>query len=346
MVGSSGFPGGNPELIPTGIGSLPHCNPEAALDLVQACVPELPYWPQLPLRDPTEGMQRQFLAGLPGVVSEEDLMVNEEEAVAGAVPLYRAAMSGGGWVLPSGSRASCLHAMTEREWAHARAVKGQIVGPVTLGMSLRDENRVPLLHSAQMRELLVHHLAMSAAMQWRHLGSTGRPVVLFFDEPYMSIYGTAQFPLRDADILSMWQDMRAGLRCTVGIHCCGATDWSLVAKGTFDILSFDAFDYSESLLAHSPEVAAFVEGGGVLAWGIIPSSDRIREFAAEDLVDMWVEQAERLVDGRSGLALADLASSSMVTPACGLGTLEISTAEEIFWRLSEVSHILRERFSF
>src|SRR4029450_9742144 len=59
-----------PLLLPgvaTGIGSLPHDDPMAAAELVLRCLPDLPAVPQLPGRDPREGMLAQWLGGLPEV---------------------------------------------------------------------------------------------------------------------------------------------------------------------------------------------------------------------------------------------------------------------------------------
>ena len=59
-----------PVLVPgvaTGIGSLPHDDPTAAAELVLRCLPELPAVPQLPGRDPREGMIAQWLVALPEV---------------------------------------------------------------------------------------------------------------------------------------------------------------------------------------------------------------------------------------------------------------------------------------
>src|SRR5215472_2136086 len=64
-----------PVLVPgvaTGIGSLPHDDPVAAADAVLRCLPELPAVPQLPGRDPREGMLAQWLGALPEVEVARD----------------------------------------------------------------------------------------------------------------------------------------------------------------------------------------------------------------------------------------------------------------------------------
>ena len=48
----------------TGIGSTPHPNPAAALDLIFTYFKEIPHWPQLPRRGAAEGLARQYLGPL------------------------------------------------------------------------------------------------------------------------------------------------------------------------------------------------------------------------------------------------------------------------------------------
>ena len=59
-----------PVLVPglaTGIGSLPHTDARDAAEVVLRCLPEFPAAPQLPARDPREGMLAQWLGALPEV---------------------------------------------------------------------------------------------------------------------------------------------------------------------------------------------------------------------------------------------------------------------------------------
>src|SRR5258708_6403227 len=55
-----------------GIGRLPHDDPTTAAELVLRCLPELPAVPQLPGRDPREGMLAQWLVALPEVEVARD----------------------------------------------------------------------------------------------------------------------------------------------------------------------------------------------------------------------------------------------------------------------------------
>ena len=56
----------------TGIGSLPHTDPVEAAAVVLRLLPDLPAAPQLPERDPREGMIAQWLGALPEITVAPD----------------------------------------------------------------------------------------------------------------------------------------------------------------------------------------------------------------------------------------------------------------------------------
>ncbi|MDH3393853.1 MAG: hypothetical protein OEL66_07575, partial [Desulfobulbaceae bacterium] len=57
--------------LPTLIGSLPVPDHQQGLEMIFAHTPAIPLWPQLP-GNPLEGMMRQFIEGMPGVVDGAD----------------------------------------------------------------------------------------------------------------------------------------------------------------------------------------------------------------------------------------------------------------------------------
>jgi arginine utilization protein RocB len=79
-----------------------------------------------------------------------------------------------------------------------------------------------------------------------------------------------------------------------GIHCCGNTDWSVLLSTHLDILSFDAYGYLETLSLYPKDLKAFLERGGILAWGIVPTSEEVLKEEAESLVKRFKEGVEVL----------------------------------------------------
>ena len=55
----------------TAVGSLPHKNPEEAVDLIFNKFKEIPFWPQLAGVDRHEDMTVQYIQGIPGIKFDE-----------------------------------------------------------------------------------------------------------------------------------------------------------------------------------------------------------------------------------------------------------------------------------
>jgi hypothetical protein len=129
-----------------------------------------------------------------------------------------------------------------------------------------------------------------------------------------------------------------------GIHCCGNTDWSIPLETGMDILSFDAFNFGDSLLLYADSVKIHLERGGFLAWGIVPTSGEIHHYSPEALAARLEGLLNDLVG--NGLDLGLLAERALLTPSCGTGTLEILEAERVYETLAELSKLMKRKYGF
>ena len=66
-----------------------------------------------------------------------------------------------------------------------------------------------------------------------------------------------------------------------GIHCCGNTEWSILIDAGVDIVNFDAFEFGETIAMYGKAVKEHLQRGGMLAWGVVPTSVAIREQTVE-----------------------------------------------------------------
>ena len=123
-------------------------------------------------------------------------------------------------------------------------VKGQVVGPLTMGFRLKDGDGNLAFYDEQLRDLVNRTLALHAAWQCARLAETGLPVLLFIDDPTVAAYGThAHIALTREMILESLNTVIKAIHhqaARVGIHSCDATDWSLLFASGTDIVSFDA----------------------------------------------------------------------------------------------------------
>ncbi|MBI5442350.1 MAG: hypothetical protein HY900_14195 [Deltaproteobacteria bacterium] len=339
-------PGG----LATGIGSLPYVEAGEAVEMVLRHLPEIPFWPQLPRRTPLEGMTLQYLEGFPGVRDpgggRDPIVELGEESLAEVEAFYGRALADDlGLFALSPERAPGFYTLEEalvQATLPLRAVKGHITGPVTLSSSLRDAAGREIAYDDTFREVTAIFVARKARWQAERLGRFGVPVILFLDEPVMEVYGSAYSALTEAIVEALWAPSLEALRevaALSGIHCCGNTDWELLFRSGVDIVNFDAFHYLDRMLLYPQALAAYLEGGGVLAWGIVPTSERAAGLTTDDL---W----ERLSQGMARFAEAGvdpdlLRRQCLLTPSCGMGSLDSALARHVLGLVSELSRRFR-----
>jgi len=222
------------------------------------------------------------------------------------------------------------------------ALKGQITGPISWGLVVVDQNRRPLLYDEIMADAIAKHLRLKAAWQEQQLKALHPQTIIFVDEPYMSTYGSGFVSLSREQVLALLTEVFTGIEGWKGVHCCANTDWSVLLDTSLDILSFDAYEYAESLALYPEAVAAFLERGGVLAWGIVPASPLVEGETATGLVDRLHRAMDLLV--QKGVSRDKLLTGGLVMPSCGTGSLDVETAERVLELTTAVSAEMRARY--
>ena len=86
-----------------------------------------------------------------------------------------------------------------------------------------------------------------------------------------------------------------------------------------DIINFDAHDYLSYFLLYRDDLLRFLKRGGNIAWGIVPTFGYTGEETAETLFAQLETGLERLVEW--GVKREDILNHSILTPACGMGSM-------------------------
>lgn len=332
------------ELRSVAVGSLPHTDPVAACQLVLDVL-DIPTWPQLPRRSFLENMYVQFSERFPGIViNNERIYVDREHDLDSTLEqLYVAYLMDDpdhGAIGPG--YAAGLHHFLNLDLGQPAVLKGQITGPVSWGLMVTDEKRKPVLYDEVLSEAIATHLRLKASWVERELRKHSSQTILFVDEPYMTSFGSAFVSLSRDEVVRLMEEVFAGIEGLKGVHCCGNTDWSLLLSTTVDILNLDAYEYAEALALYPDQVGAFLERGGIIAWGIVPASDRVYKETVDSLLDRF-HHALGLLTGK-GLHEDDLLSSALIMPSCGCGSLAVETAERVFQMTGELARALQERY--
>ena len=182
-----------------------------------------------------------------------------------------------------------------------------------------------------MREIINLVLARQAKWQVEKLKSLGFPVLLFIDDPIYGYGSSTAVGLGREEIQDSLKAVIDPIHVSggfTGIHCCAGADWSLLLELDLDVLSFDAFGYLPSLLGYSEQLNLFLNQGGVLAWGIVPTGEAAFQEDTSTLEKHLKNGMEALV--KRGVDENRLNRQVMITPSCGTGTLSLELAERIY----------------
>jgi hypothetical protein len=221
-----------------------------------------------------------------------------------------------------------------------RALKGQVAGPVTFAGMVKDQEGKPILYDRELTQAVSLGLARKAAWQARQFRALGKDAVIFFDEPYLSGFGSAYLPISREEVIEILTQTLDAVRqsgpVTLGVHCCGNTDWSLLLQIPIDILSFDSYGYFESLRLYEQALAQFFRRGGILAWGLVPTGEDLKQETGDSLWERFQDQVQGLAASLH-MDVKAILSRALLTPACGMGYLDPQLARQGFKWLSEMS---------
>jgi methionine synthase II (cobalamin-independent) len=215
------------------------------------------------------------------------------------------------------------------------AVKAQITGPLTLGTALADAGVAPGVAFPRAAELvaawgevLVDRLTRGLPDRW--------PVV-FLDEPALVQWGEGDGPLPREDAVDLLSGVLAGLRAASGVHVCGDGDRRMAIESGPDVVGFTV---GPEVLSDAIAIGRFLDGGGWVAWGAVPTDRPVGERSEhwwKHLVELWCDLTG------AGCDPVLLRTQSIITPACGLAGHGEAQAERALRIAAEIGERAREQ---
>ncbi|HEY3142390.1 MAG TPA: hypothetical protein VGJ86_14725 [Acidimicrobiales bacterium] len=300
----------------TGIGSLPHDDPEVAAQNALDWHARLPAAPSLPRRSATESMIAQAAWGIAGVlVLEDGSLLVDEATINPSLPLVDPGVDGEPFV--------GLRAFLDLVTGRVAPFKLQLTGPLTLALALHAVGVSPeraFAVAAQAVPARIEAVLMAARQ-----AAPGATPVLFLDEPGLTAALDPTFPFDLDASLDLVSSAMAVVeeRAIAGLHCCGRADWQAVLQAGPQILSLPV---GAGAIEHAGAIAGFLERGGWVAWGAVPTDGPLTTSADvlwRRLRGEWTELA------MAGCDPALLRERAIITPACGLVGLEVHQAEQV-----------------
>jgi hypothetical protein len=322
-----------------GIGSLPSLSADEAIRTVATFCPEVPFWPQLPQLSEGEGVIRQALGVLEGLI-EPRTGGYGYQVKPGRIDSVVDALHNSSGCLTSANAAgfpAFEAALKQESFRYARALKGQIEGPVTLATYLFYRDRA-FLADAALFAAIAFHIAQIVCWQIDRLGVFGLPVLMFLDEPALCLDDVVPLGIsqeRRLNALSaIFHDIRSRGAFS-GLHCCAERPFDRMCAAQPDILSFDAHHGLEQFFSDKHGLN-FVHSGGWVAYGMIPTTTDLTSVQPASIFARWLTCASMAGDPQS------LAQRAIVTATCGLGLLDASSVIESFHLTRGLGRLIKQ----
>jgi len=131
-----------------------------------------------------------------------------------------------------------------------------------------------------------------------------------------------------------------------GVHLCGNPDWDFLLGLDIDILSMDIYTNAEVFASYTPSIKSFIERGGVIVWGIVPTGFESFDKENNSTLIGQLENVWSVLQGR-GIDIPHLLSRSMLSPAtcCLINPDKEKTVEKAFASVKELSGMLRNKYN-
>ena len=328
-----------PNCAVTGVGSLPFIDEGQACEFVNTLSPEIPFLPELPLLEEWEGLVARPFAGLKEMLKVTDGRV---EIIAPTLHAFLDALRCDESRLLEQASAHTVKLAAAIKSAKTTAIKGQClgIGTAVINISFRGK---PLCAFSEALPIVSEYLIRYAERMAKILKAAAKNVILVFDEPSLGCTFPEGFswPIIRSHLLVHFTRLSA-TGVVPGIHCC-APNWAIIGPELgYKLFSFDATSEESGVEAFlsGGEFVDFIEDGGFVSWGVVPTTEGLTGFSVEGAVQRIVSAIEA-----RRLNVKEVLSHSIVTASCGLCFLSVEQARENFRLAAELSKNLRLRLT-
>lgn len=332
-------------LLTTAMGIMPHRDVDRALEIALSV--DVPFWPQLPLFSYYEDMYVQVSEHFPGILldlEKRTLRFSMEKFIR-EVEETMEHFDEPEYFDISDTYSVVYRKFLELDLSNRPAIRGQLEGPISFGFRVVDQDDRPIIFDDTVRSFMLEFLAKRVNIQLSQLKKLNTNAFMFVDEPGLQFLFSAMAGYGDQAARGDMETFFSMIDRPRGVHLCGNPDWDFLLGQDLDILSIDVYTNGEVFPLYRSSIRRFLERGGILVWGIVPTN--FEHFEKEDMVslekrleEMWFSLQKRGVD------LELLLSQSMLSPAtcCLVNPDGEKTVEKAFKIIRRLSERLREKY--
>lgn len=330
------------QLLTTAMAVMPHADVQRALTAALSL--DIPFWPQLPHLSYREDMYVQAAEHFPGAVLDLDnnrLSFDSGRFVAELEDCLAH------WDQPqhfdvTPDYSAVYPRFLELDLADRPAIRGQLEGPISFGFNVKDENDRPIIFDDQVRPFMLEFMAKRVNVQLARLREKNSNAFMFIDEPGLQFVFSGVSGYGEAAAKRDLETFFAYIDRPRGVHLCGNPDWDFLLGLDIEVLSLDMYSNGERFVAYTKSIRRFLDRGGVIIWGMIPT--QTENFEKQGL-DELAARLKGLWDSldRAGIDRDFLLSRSLLSPAtcCLINPDREATVERAFAAVKTLSRRLR-----
>jgi len=326
------------------MGIMPHTDIERALEVALSL--DIPFWPQLPKVSYFEDMYVQALENFPGVridILNQKILFDLSRFYEELPSYFERADDPRTFELTR-EYSLVYHRFLEKDLSRYPAIRGQMISPISLGLKIVDQDQRSIIYHDEVREVLFDFIQTKVNRQCQELREKNPNAFVWIDDPGLGLIFTAFSGYNEFQAKSDLDRFLEGVEGLKGVHLCAKPDWDFLLKSKLEILSFDSFNCG-AMIINYPSLIEFLDKGGMISWGIVPTYTEILE---QETIDSLEERLETFWEDLSqkGVDRERLLRQSLLAPAtCNLMNPDKEkTVEMAFEILKDLSKRMREKY--
>ncbi len=348
------------KLLPVAIGSLPHENPDDAMELVLSNFSQNPFPPQLGNFNKNEDMILQFLEGFPAININNGEVDNESDEFWDQLESFYTDYEGiindinspllEKYAISRNYSSSFPYFLNIVKKYSPFYAKSQITGAFTFSTSIHTSDNKAVVFDENLRDVVVKFLTLKAIWQIKQIKNVNKNAkpIIFMDEPSISQVGTSAYlTISNDDVISMIREISENIKqcgALSAIHCCGKCDWQVPIASGVNIINFDAYSFFDNFVIYHKSIKKHIENGGLIAWGMVPTFDEdlLKGLTADKLAERFISYVNKLT--KYGINEKLVIDNSLITSSCGAGALSVIGAKKAMDLVKNLSDKLKERY--
>ncbi len=299
----------------TAMGIMPHRDIDKALALSMDM--DIPFWPQLPHVSYFEDMYVQASEHFPGIIvdTENQRISLDSTRFFEELPAYSEKMGDPATFALTGKYSAVYHRFLTQELSGFTAIRGQLIGPVSFGFKVFDENNVPIIYNDSIRTILFDFISRKINSQYAELKQHNENAFVWLDEPGLGWVFSGLSGYDDTVARRDYRDFLNSLTGPGALHLCANINLPYLLSVGAALLSFDAYQIEIMPKGYASAVAEFIKEGGIISWGIVPTDSTSQDQETpgklvERLIGYW-----NIIAANADVSAKQLAEQALIAPA-------------------------------